>query len=244
MIFHPNIGRRRTKRRRTDEFEPPSLGTDFELAGGQHVSLCSWFRGAENGKRVRIQPDCLIVRRKLAIGVEQWLADRRRELRLRGRNPFAAIGFAGAGSPGEQRDVAPRGVEGKPAVAACDGNRRSWVDAEALEPPKEYTQPRDIVPSDLSAPAAEVRRVEELVERRMGLARAIVIPQVRKAADSGASKRSGQAFGKLQRGDGIVLCLRQAERRVQAVPCPAQPAEEFHDLRIPSCNVGCNLFED
>src|SRR5207253_1960345 len=122
------------------------------------------------------------------------------------------------------------GIKGEPIRTTRDRHGCRRGDTETLKPPEEDAQTRDVVPADLPAAATEVSGVEEFVECRTGFGCPIDVSQISQAADAGARKRSDQTFGKLERGDIVVFRLRNADRRVEAMPGPAESAEKFHDL--------------
>src|SRR6516162_9769298 len=215
MIFHPYIRGWRTERRRTYDFKSATRWANLQAIGGDNLVVHGRRGCAENGKRIGcfiglhwnlflIQPDGRVIRRELFIGVEQWLADWCRELRFAGRHPVAAIRFAGAGGTRKQRNVAACGVEGEPIKATRDRDGGSRVYTEALQPPQEYAQPRDVVPADLSAPATEVSGVEVFIECRTGFRCAIDVSQIGQPADAGASQGTHQTFRELKRGDVVI----------------------------------------
>ena len=147
----------RALRRRPDEAEAAVLRMDQEV--GARLDRGREAAAEPDPERGRIEP----VRHR----APQHFAHRDRQLPFVRRDPVIAERNRAARGRREQRDVAPGRIEGEARPRGAVGDRRRGNDREALQPPDEHAEMRDVVPAARLRAAPEIGGVRELVERRV-----------------------------------------------------------------------------
>src|ERR1041385_4558387 len=224
MIANPPVD---TRRGRGSRLETSALRHDTRVRGG-HVRFagCGYIYDHEG---LGIEPRLL--------AREQLFRDRAREHPLVRSHPRIAVFGSHPEVAREERHLATGRIERVLTRARDVLDRRRARFGEALAAPQEDPELRDVVPAASRAPAAEIRRVEVLVERGARTLRGSRVTKIGKASHWRPTPRAAEAVD--DRSSAI-----ESDRRIEPVACPPQPAEELHDADVPVRDVGGDLLED